>query len=92
VGRADRLRRLVHDLTVLCNAGAGEPEVLDCAGASLRDLVSVDDWLLAEFTEPDPMQYRQYLLYCDPVERFSIVSFDGVRGSAPRSMITPFGD
>jgi predicted metal-dependent enzyme (double-stranded beta helix superfamily) len=75
VDRVDRLRRLVRDLTVLCDAGAGEPEVLDCAGASLRDLVSVDDWLPPDFAEPDPLQYRQYLLYCDPLERFSIVSF-----------------
>jgi 3-mercaptopropionate dioxygenase len=71
----NRLRCLVCDLTTLSNADADEPELLDHAGASLRDLVSVDDWLPAEFAEPDPAQYRQYLLYCDPLERFSIVSF-----------------
>jgi predicted metal-dependent enzyme (double-stranded beta helix superfamily) len=70
-----RLRRFVCELTQLSDAGAGEAEVLECAGASLRDLVSVDDWLPPEFAEPDPAQYRQYLLYCDPLERFSIVSF-----------------
>ena len=71
----NRLRRLVCDLTALSNADADEPELLGRAGASLRDLVSADDWLPAEFAEPDPAQYRQYLLYCDPLERFSIVSF-----------------
>ncbi|MGC2201040.1 MAG: cysteine dioxygenase [Stellaceae bacterium] len=71
----NRLRRLVCDLTALSNAEAGEPELLVRAGSSLRDLVSADDWLPAEFAEPDPVQYRQYLLYCDPLERFSIVSF-----------------
>lgn len=71
----NRLRCLVCDLTTLSNADADEPELLDHAGAALRDLVSVDDWLPAEFAEPDPAQYRQYLLYCDPLERFSIVSF-----------------
>jgi predicted metal-dependent enzyme (double-stranded beta helix superfamily) len=71
----DKFRRLVHELTVLSDTGASEPEVLDCAGASLRDLVSIDDWLPPEFAEPAARQYRQYLLYCDPLERFSIVSF-----------------
>jgi predicted metal-dependent enzyme (double-stranded beta helix superfamily) len=73
--RLDRLRRLVCDLTALEDARADEAEILDCAGASLQNLVSVDDWLPAEFAKPDPLQYRQYLLYCDPLERFSIVSF-----------------
>jgi predicted metal-dependent enzyme (double-stranded beta helix superfamily) len=73
--RLDRLRRLISDLTALADADAGEPEILGQAGTSLRDLVSVDDWLPSEFAEPDPVQYRQYLLYCDPLERFSIVSF-----------------
>lgn len=73
--RLDRLRRLVCDLTALVDAGAAEPEILDRAGASLWELVSVDNWLPPEFAEPDPVRYRQYLLYCDPMERFSIVSF-----------------
>jgi predicted metal-dependent enzyme (double-stranded beta helix superfamily) len=71
----DRLRRFVCDLTRLTDAGAGEPEVLQDAGASLRALVAADDWLPPEFAEPHPAQYRQYLLYCDPYERFSVVSF-----------------
>jgi predicted metal-dependent enzyme (double-stranded beta helix superfamily) len=41
----------------------------------LRALVAADDWQPAEFAEPHPAQYRQYLLYCDPLERFSLVSF-----------------
>jgi 3-mercaptopropionate dioxygenase len=70
-----QLRRLVSDLTALANASANETEILEQAGASLRELVSIDGWLPPEFAEPDPVQYRQYLLYCDPLERFSIVSF-----------------
>jgi 3-mercaptopropionate dioxygenase len=60
--RLDRLRRLVSDPTALANANADEAELLGRAGASLRNLVSVDDWLPPEFAEPDPVQYRQYLL------------------------------
>ena len=44
-------------------------------GPLLRALVATDDWLPAEFAEPDPVHYRQYLLHCDPLERFSLASF-----------------
>ncbi|HEV8679675.1 MAG TPA: cysteine dioxygenase [Stellaceae bacterium] len=69
----DRLRRFLGDLTRLCDAGEGE--IRAHGAASLRALVAADDWLPPEFAEPDPAQYRQYLLYCDPLERFSVVSF-----------------
>lgn len=85
VDRFDRLRRFLCDLTRLAEAGAEEGEILDRAGASLRALVSVDDWLPPEFAQPDPAQYRQYLLYCDPCERFSVVSF--VWGPGQRSPV-----
>ena len=29
----------------------------------------------AEYTQPHPQFYQQYLLYCCPQERFSVVSF-----------------
>ena len=70
-----RLRQFVCAATRLVDRGAEEPAILDAAGAALRELVAADDWLPAEFAEPDPRQYRQYLLYCDPLERFSVVSF-----------------
>jgi predicted metal-dependent enzyme (double-stranded beta helix superfamily) len=63
------------DLTRLCDADADEAQIREHGAASLRDLVAADDWLPPEFAEPDPTQYRQYLLYCDPLERFSVVSF-----------------
>ena len=71
----DRFRRFLCDLTKLCDAGADEAEIREHAGASLRALVAADDWLPPEFCEADPAIYRQYLLYCDPLERFSVVSF-----------------
>ena len=70
-----RLRQFVCDLTRLADRGADEAQILDRAGTSLRELMAADDWLPAEFAEPDPANYRQYLLYCDPLERFSVVSF-----------------
>ena len=71
----ERLRRFVGELTSLADAGADEATVIERGGSALRALVAVDDWLPPEFAEPHPEQYRQYLLYCDPWERFSVVSF-----------------
>lgn len=41
----------------------------------LENLIAADDWLPEEFTKPHPQLYRQYLLYADPLDHFSIVSF-----------------
>src|ERR1700761_8007855 len=71
----ERLRVFVGELTRLVDIGAAEPQLLKEGGAALNALVSSDDWLPAEFAEPHPEQYRQYLLYCDPWERFCVISF-----------------
>ena len=55
--------------------GADEPRMLDEGARLLGALVSRDDWLPEEFARPSPESYRQYLLHCDPLERFSVVSF-----------------
>jgi 3-mercaptopropionate dioxygenase len=71
-----RLRGFVQAMTLLVESrGADEPRLLDEGAKLLRDLVAHDDWLPEEFATPSPDSYRQYLLYCDPQERFSVVSF-----------------
>jgi predicted metal-dependent enzyme (double-stranded beta helix superfamily) len=70
-----RLRGFVTDFTLLLDEGPDEPRVVFEGGALLRNLVAHDDWLPAAFAAPDPVRYRQYLLHCDPLERFSVVSF-----------------
>jgi len=76
MGNIARLRNFVLDLTRLVERhGADEPRLLDEGERLLRDLVAHDDWLPEEFAAPSPDSYRQYLLYCDPLERFSVVSF-----------------
>ena len=87
----DRFRRFLRGMTALCDAGADETDIRIEGGALLRDLVALDDWLPAEFCEPDPDCYRQYLLHCDPLERFSVVSFVWGPGSAPRCTTIPSG-
>ena len=52
-----------------------EPEILQEAGQIMSRLVAVDDWLPAEMAVPHPQFYRQYLLYGDPLDRYSLVSF-----------------
>jgi 3-mercaptopropionate dioxygenase len=71
----ERLRRFIGELTRLADRGADEAALIAQGGAALGALVAVDDWLPPEFAEPNPDSYRQYLLYCDPWERFSVVSF-----------------
>jgi predicted metal-dependent enzyme (double-stranded beta helix superfamily) len=44
-------------------------------GALLTGLIEHDDWLPPACAEPHPQYYQQYLLHCDPLERFSVVSF-----------------
>jgi len=71
-----RLRRFVQDMTrAVERHGADEPRMLDDGERLLRELVSHDDWLPDEYAAPARESYRQYLLYCDPLERFSVVSF-----------------
>lgn len=52
-----------------------EAAILRSAKASLAALVAHDDWLVEEFASPHPIHYQQYLLFCDPNRRFSVVSF-----------------
>jgi predicted metal-dependent enzyme (double-stranded beta helix superfamily) len=76
VANIRRLREYVHDMTQLVGRhGDDEPRMLDEGAGLLRALVTQDDWLPEEFAAPSPESYRQYLLYCDPLERFSVVSF-----------------
>jgi predicted metal-dependent enzyme (double-stranded beta helix superfamily) len=70
-----RLREFVRAFTLLVNGGPGEEIIFVEGRALLARLVAHDDWLPAEYAEPDPLRYRQYLLHCDPLERFSVVSF-----------------
>ena len=56
-------------------AGNHEDSIFAQGQALLFNLISHDDWLPEIFSRANPQGYRQYLLYCDPEERFSVVSF-----------------
>ncbi len=70
-----KLLTFVHDLGLLVQRASGEPELLKQGAGLLATLIEHDDWLPEQFTVPHPEFYRQYLLYADPQEHFSVVSF-----------------
>jgi len=71
-----RLRHFVADLThAVEKHGEDEAAMLREGKKLLGGLIAHDDWLPPEFAQDNPDSYRQYLLYCDPLERFSVVSF-----------------
>lgn len=71
-----RFRQFIAEFTELSERCAGaEHRMLGEGGKLLGVLVRHDDWLPDECAQPDPTYYRQYLLHCDPYERFSVVSF-----------------
>ena len=71
----DRLRDFVAAFTRLVERAPGEAEILAEGRPLLAGLVAVDDWLPDDYARPSPERYQQYLLHCDPLERFSVVSF-----------------
>lgn len=65
--------------------GEDEARIFEKGRELLAILIRRDDWLAGEYAQPHPDHYQQYLLYCDPEERFSVVSF--VWGPAQKTPI-----
>lgn len=83
MNKLDKLRTFVTAMTRLIEqAGSDEAQILRDGQAAMKQLVAEDDWLPEAFTLPDPEYYQQYLLYCDPLERLSVVSFVWGTGQA----------
>jgi predicted metal-dependent enzyme (double-stranded beta helix superfamily) len=70
-----KLLAFVQGISRLVEANSGEAAILQQGGLLLADLVASDDWLADPFTRPHPQFYQQYLLYADPLDRLSVVSF-----------------
>ena len=71
-----RLKQFVQDFTRLADAHHGnEAAMLANGQLLLSGLIAHDDWLPEAYAAPNPERYTQYLLHCDPLERFSVVSF-----------------
>ena len=71
----ERLREFIQGMTQVVEQHSNEAEIQAQGAKLLKKLVSQDDWLPASCTQPHPEHYQQYLLHCDPLERFSLISF-----------------
>ena len=73
--RLDRLRDFVVALGNLVQTAMDEPAIHRQGSRLLRELISVDDWLPARYSNVSANGYQQYLLHADSQEKFSVVSF-----------------
>jgi predicted metal-dependent enzyme (double-stranded beta helix superfamily) len=69
------LRDFVVGMTHLVGRTSDEPTLLAEGRELLATLIADDCWLPEPYAQSEPGAYRQYLLHCDPLERFSVVSF-----------------
>jgi predicted metal-dependent enzyme (double-stranded beta helix superfamily) len=71
----ERLKAFVQETTAVVDNMVADRDRMNATIPILRRLISQDDWLPEQFAQPHPQYYQQYLLYCDPRERFCVVSF-----------------
>ena len=72
----ERLRQFAaHAAQSVARHGEDETAILAEITPALAELVARDDFLPEAYTKPHPQYYQQYLLYADPEEKLSIVSF-----------------
>ena len=76
------LRELVVEMTKVIANQLTETELIIISGKLLKKLIAKDDWLPAEYAIHHSDHYCQYLLHCDPLERFSVVSFVWGKGQS----------
>ena len=69
------LRDFIVEVSRIVQSNFDEDTVLRECRPLMKRLISTHEWLPSEFATPSSDSYRQYLLYCDPFERFSVVSF-----------------
>lgn len=72
----DRLKNFIIAMRKLVDEADGDEAIILREGKDhLAELVRHDDWLPEAFAKADSEYYQQNLLYCDPLERFCVVSF-----------------
>jgi predicted metal-dependent enzyme (double-stranded beta helix superfamily) len=69
-------RDFIHGFNSLVSrSGGNEREILQGGDSLLSELVAKDGWLPEKFAQPGLRKYQQYLLHCDPMRRYCVVSF-----------------
>jgi len=71
----ERLRRFIGIATRLADQHGSAGMAGAALQGALAELVAHDDWLPDSCAVAHPDHYQQFLLHCDPLERFSLVSF-----------------
>ena len=71
----EKLLTFTREIILLLETHPGEAQILTDGCKLLSTLVAIDDWLPEAYAQPHPQYYQQYLLYADPLDRLSIVSF-----------------
>lgn len=70
-----RLLHFVTQMDDLLQRTQNEASILERGKVLLEQLIKQDDWLPEDYAQPNPERYQQFLLYADPQDRFSVVSF-----------------
>jgi 3-mercaptopropionate dioxygenase len=69
------LQIFVEEVNRLMESVNDEAQLHTQIADAMHKLVAIDDWLDPVCAKPHPEYYQQYLLYADPDDRFSVVSF-----------------
>ena len=70
-----RLHQFLADMTRLVDTAPPEAQLLSQGQRLMQHLLQQDDWLQPDLAQAHPAHYQQYLIYADPQDRFSVVSF-----------------
>jgi predicted metal-dependent enzyme (double-stranded beta helix superfamily) len=68
------LKRFIWDIQSMVELAEGEREILLIGRDLMTRLVAADDWLPQAYAEAPAGEARQYQLYSDGMERFSVVA------------------
>jgi predicted metal-dependent enzyme (double-stranded beta helix superfamily) len=71
----DRLGNFIRSFGALLESSPTEAAIFREGAGLLASLVRHDGWLAAELGAAPAQGYAQYLVHCDPRQRFSLVSF-----------------
>lgn len=58
---------------IVATANGDEGSTIEHGRAALAELVAEDDWLPEAFAEPHPDHFKQYMLYKEPEQRFTVL-------------------
>lgn len=71
----NKLLDFIQSMTRIVESDTNEALILKEGAALLTELVKVDNWLPEAYSIADSKCYQQYLLYADPLDRLSVISF-----------------